>query len=111
MILLPGGLTDQLASTKKSRVPTAASYPDTATGGPVASAGRASSPCRLRLQGHRQWPDPPTFWGLLPERSHATWERLEEGIDQGFTEAETRLLQKCATQPGKAAQGKIRPQS
>lgn len=47
------------------------------------------------------------FGGLkahdLPERSYADWESLEAAIDDGFTQAEARLLRRCANQPRKAA--------
>jgi putative transposase len=39
----------------------------------------------------------------LPERSYADWESLEAAITDGFTQAEARLLQRCANQPGQAA--------
>ncbi len=49
----------------------------------------------------------PVFGGIkqhdLPERSYSEWESLEEAICLGFTQAEERLHQRCATQPGKAA--------
>ena len=49
----------------------------------------------------------PVFGGIkahdLPARAYPSWEALEDAIDAGFSHAEQRLLQKCATQPGKAA--------
>jgi transposase len=49
----------------------------------------------------------PVFGGIkahdLPERSYADWESLEAAITDGFTQAEGRLFQRSATQPGKAA--------
>jgi putative transposase len=49
----------------------------------------------------------PVFGGIkahdLPARSYADWESLEAAIDDGFTQAEHRLLLRCTSQPGKAA--------
>jgi putative transposase len=39
----------------------------------------------------------------LPERRYTSWESLEAAISTGFTHAEDRLLEKCATHPGLAA--------